>query len=165
MLMVDTGQVVVRKRYEKGTEKVRKNIVLSYRTVLLEKYRTVISYRTFTVLGFVPYRNFVLYRTVLHALVVGEFLVERLPSLFGVACEVYLARGVECRSCHFVVTPRIASDKGYCWVSRILSPRPPPSPRRHFSGHFRALGALTRATVLLDRFPMDSRCFYSCHHV
>ena len=72
MLMVDTGQVVVRKRYEKGTEKVRKNIVLSYRTVLLEKYRTVISYRTFTVLGFVPYRNFVLYRTVLHALLKGK---------------------------------------------------------------------------------------------
>lgn len=80
--MVDTGQVVVRKRYEKGTEKVRKNIVLSYRTVLLEKYRTVISYRTFTVLGFVPYRNFVLYRTVLHALLIWSALNID-PTLYG----------------------------------------------------------------------------------
>ena len=50
-----------------GTKKVRYGtidfIVISYRTVLLEKYRTVISYRTFgqksirTVPNIVPYRT------------------------------------------------------------------------------------------------------------
>ena len=60
---------------ELGTEMVRlstkKNIVLSYRTELEGKYRTVISNRTYILEKTVPYRNIVPNRTVLHALILG----------------------------------------------------------------------------------------------
>ena len=82
----------VRKRYGK-------NNVISYRTVLDKKYRTVISYCTFTLKNTITYRNSVPYRTVqppLHTILFPSLPQVPLPSP------------------HFLLLPMLFSSLSHC---------------------------------------------------